>query len=527
MKTQRSTQPKSVFERSLPIVAAALGRLCGVAVEIGGQVPSTDGKTIWMPIPEDVTEDDELSTLGILCHEAGHVRLTNFKSVGQKCTQLERAIDNALEDTRIEAEMGRLYPGAEGLFEKAHADKVQELVRCEKFDERTLLPLFLLVVSEEKLLCRKWLTELSDKLQSRMQESFGRELTAKLTSLALEVENAKSTIDVAAIRKRIIQLLKSEASKDAHDANVSQGASNESSQRHSEQALQRLLRRSHEPVVNPMDLSNAFKRVPSDECTGGLSIDVSGRIRPVARDEDLGLERLCLARKDSVSLRLALRGLVQARTRSGWRITDRGRRFSTSHLCRLVVSDACVFQARADRQAPDAAVHVLLDMSGSMGVKGGDLAVRASLGLVQGLEGIRGVNPALTVFPGAACGRAKHAVCTVLRHGERLAKVAPGQIGCIASWGGTPLLQALQAGGWSLVACRQSKKALMLITDGRVRAPAIEKVIEELKRAGIYVLGIQIGDCDDLKNLPIDSAHIDSVEDLQQVLFGFAKKILL
>lgn len=214
MKTQRSTQPKSVFERSLPIVAAALGRLCGVAVEIGGQVPSTDGKTIWMPVPENVTEDDELSTLGILCHEAGHVRLTNFKAVGQKCTQLERAIDNALEDTRIEAEMGRLYPGAEGLFEKAHTGKVQELVRCEKFDERTLLPLFLLVVSEEKLLCRKWLTELANKLQSRMQESFGRELTAKLTSLALEVENAKSTVDVAAIRKRIIQLLKSEASKE-------------------------------------------------------------------------------------------------------------------------------------------------------------------------------------------------------------------------------------------------------------------------------------------------------------------------
>ena len=527
MKAQRNTKPKSVFERSLPIVAAALGRLCGVAVEIGGQVPSTDGKTIWMPIPEDVTEDDELSTLGILCHEAGHVRLTNFKAVGQKCTQLERAIDNALEDTRIEAAMGRLYPGAEGLFERAHTGKVQELVRCEKFDERTLLPLFLLVVSEEKLLCRKWLTELADKLRSRMQETFGRDLPAKLTSLALEVENAKSTIDVAAIRKRIIQLLKSEASKEAHDANVSQGASNENSQGHSEQALQRLLRRSHEPVVNPMDLSNAFKRVQSDECTGGLSIDVSGRIRPVARDEALGLERLCLARKDSVSLRLALRGLVQARTRSGWCITDRGRRFSASHLCRLLMSDARVFQARSDRQAPDAAVHVLLDMSGSMGVKGGDLAVRASLGLVQGLEGIRGVNPALTVFPGAACGRAKHAVCTVLKHGERLAKVVPGQIGCIASWGGTPLLQALQAGGWSLAACRQSKKALMLITDGRVRAPAIERVIEELKKAGIYVLGIQIGDCDDLKNLSIDSAHIDSVEDLQQVLFGFAKKILL
>lgn len=46
MKTQRNTKPKSVFERSFPIVATALGRLCGVVVEIGGQVSSTDGKTI-------------------------------------------------------------------------------------------------------------------------------------------------------------------------------------------------------------------------------------------------------------------------------------------------------------------------------------------------------------------------------------------------------------------------------------------------------------------------------------------------
>lgn len=552
MKAHHTSKPRSVFEQSLPIVAAALGRLCGVAIEFGGQVPATDGKTIYMPMPETMTEEDELKVLGILCHEAGHVRLTDFGNVGQKLTALERAIDNALEDCRIEMAMSRLYPGAESLFERAHACKVQELAGWKTFDEQTLVPLFLLAISEERLLYRKWLTPLTTKLSEHMQQALGKEVTAKLEALALEVRDAKSTQDVVAIRKRIMRLLKREAARQESSQNKtesddsseaapaldkdtssdngkteqSSGSSNGSNES-SDTALERLLKPTLKPVVNPLDISGNFKRLQADESVPGLKVDLTGRIRPRPAKEDVGLERLARARKDSVALRLALRGLVQAKARCGRRITDRGRRFSTTHLCRLVVSDARVFEQRTERQAPNTAVHVLLDMSGSMGVAGGDLAVRASLGLVLGLEGIRGVNPALSVFPGAACGHAQQAICMVLKHGERLTQVTPGQIGAISSWGGTPLQQALQAAGFALAACREAKKALILITDGRVSVQATAPLIEDLKRVGIRVFGIQIGDINDLNGLPIDSAHISNVGELQQVLFGFAKKLLL
>lgn len=552
MKAHHTSKPRSVFEQSLPIVAAALGRLCGVAIEFGGQVPATDGKTIYMPMPETMAVEDELKVLGILCHEAGHVRLTDFGNVGQKLTHLERAIDNALEDCRVEMAMSRLYPGAESLFERAHASKVQELVSWETIDEQTLVPLFLLAISEERLLYRKWLTPLTTKLLGHMQRTFGKTVTEKLIALALEVRDAKSTQDVVAIRKRIMRLLKREAvrqelsqsktesddsseaapaldkdtSSDNGKTEQSSGSSNGSNES-SDTALERLLKPTLKPVVNPLDISGNFKRLQADESVPGLKVDLTGRIRPRPAKEDVGLERLARARKDSVALRLALRGLVQAKARCGRRITDRGRRFSTTHLCRLVVSDARVFEQRTERQAPNTAVHVLLDMSGSMGVAGGDLAVRASLGLVLGLEGIRGVNPALSVFPGAACGHAQQAICMVLKHGERLTQVTPGQIGVISSWGGTPLQQALQAAGFALAACREAKKALILITDGRVSVQATTQLIEDLKRAGIRVFGIQIGDINDLNGLSIDSAHISNVGELQQVLFGFAKKLLL
>lgn len=542
MKAQHTSKPRSVFEQSLPIVAAALGRLCGVSIEFGGQVPATDGKTIYMPMPETMTEEDELKVLGILCHEAGHVRLTDFGNVGQKLTHLERAIDNALEDCRVEMAMGRLYPGAESLFERAHASKVQELVSWETFDEQTLVPLFLLAVSEERLLYRKWLTPLTTKLSERVQQTFGKEVAAKLEALALEVLDAKSTQDVVAIRKRIMRLLKREAARQESSAAApvsdkdvssdngkteqSSGSSNGANES-SDTALERLLRPTLKPVVNPLDISGNFKRLQADESVPGLKVDLTGRIRPLPAKEDVGLERLARARKDSVALRLALRGLVQAKARCAKCITDRGRRFSTTHLCRLVVSNARVFEQRTERQAPNSAVHVLLDMSGSMGVAGGDLAVRASLGLVLGFEGIRGVNPALSVFPGAACGHAQQVICTVLKHGERLTQVTSGQIGAISSWGGTPLQQALQVAGFALAACREAKKALILITDGRVSVQATAPLIEDLKRVGIRVFGIQIGDINDLNGLPIDSAHISNVGELQQVLFGFAKKLLL
>lgn len=559
MKTQQSRCPRSVFEQSLPIVAAALGRLCGVAIEFGAHVPATDGKTIYLPMPKVMTAEEELKTLGLICHEAGHLRFSDFKYVTKRLTPLERAIDNALEDTRIEMGMGRLYPGAERLFEKAHASSVKDIASWPKFDEQKLLPLFLLAVSSEKLLRRKWLTSLTDKLRAHMCRAFGSELTDKLAALALEVKDAADTAAVVSIRKRIMQLLRRAAANDQYAYSKTRKARDKKAQGSKEEEgsasadgkyssesgtttsdvqsgegmnfsatpLQRLLKPGSEKIENPLDLSKDFEQLQSSQCVSGLKVDFSGRLRPVVANEAIGVERLKRAREDSVSLRLALRGLVQAKARTGRVISNRGRRLSANHLCRLVVSDARIFQQRSERQAPNTAVHVLLDMSGSMGIVGGDLAVRSSLGLVLGLESISGVNPALTVFPGSACGHSEHAVCTVLKHGERLQKVTAGQIGGISSWGGTPIQQALQAGGFALAACKESKKALILITDGRVGAQANSGVIEELRKAGIHVLGIQIGDFDDLKKLPIDSANISSVSDLQQVLFGFAKKLLL
>lgn len=561
----KNVEQHSVFEQSLPIVAAALGRMCGVEVRFGASVPATDGKTIFLPVPEAQDRQKELETLGLLCHECGHVRFTDM-TVGRKASALEHALDNSLEDVRIEMGMARLYPGAEAMFRAAHVTQVQALAQAKSINERSLVPLFVLSAAEERLLRRDWMHELTEKLRGRMQRTFGAELAAEIERLALGVRDAESTSDVIEIRKRIVALLrkeqeaakaqeksdegkpddrtqkgkdddgngvgKDEEKSSDHSRGTSSVQENSSSESSSSaegrklKALKKILKPGGAPILTPLDLSKGLRRMRFDEAPVQSSVEVTGLARPVPGNGELGLFRLRRARGDSVALRHALTGLVQAQARTSLRIKDRGRKFSASHLARLAVHDARVFEVRRMRKAPNAAVHVLLDMSGSMRVTGGDLALRSSLGLVLGLEGIRGVNPALTVFPGSACGQPDLAACPVLCHGERLVRVNVRELGRIEPWGGTPLHHALLAAGIALSACREEKKVLIVITDGCVPALQCRSLAEDLEKAGVLLAGIQIGESNHLLNLIPSSVLISSIDDLKGRLFELARQLL-
>lgn len=559
----KNVEQRSVFKQSLPIVAAALGRMCGVEVRFGASVPATDGKTILLPVPEAQDRQKELETLGLLCHECGHVRFTDM-TVGRRASALEHALDNSLEDVRIESMMSRLYPGAEAMFRAAHVTQVQALAQAKSINERSLVPLFALSAAEERLLRRDWMHELTEKLRGRMQRIFGAELAAEIERLALGVRDAGSTSDVIEIRKRIVALLRKEqkavkareksdegkpddrtqkgkdddgngvgkdeeeSSSDHSQGTSSAGESTSSSSAEGRKlkALEEILKPGGAPILTPLDLSKGLRRMRSDEAPVQSSVEVTGLARPVPGNGELGLFRFRRARGDSAALRHALTGLVQAQARIGVRIKDRGRKFSASHLARLAVHDARVFEVRRMRKAPNAAVHVLLDMSGSMGMAGGDLALRSSLGLVLGLEGIRGVNPALTVFPGSACGQPDLAACPVLCHGERLIRVDARELGRIEPWGGTPLHHALLAAGIALSACREEKKVLIVITDGCVPALQCRSLVEDLEKAGVVLAGIQIGESNHLLNLIPSSVLISSIDDLKGRLFELARQLL-
>lgn len=517
-------QNENVFVESLPIVAAALGRQCGVTIHFGADCAKTDGEVIDLPTVTAATEDEERRILGLLCHESGHVRFTDMKTSDRTATPLEFSIDNALEDVRIERLMNGLYPGAEHFFEAAHRPTVAELTEKPLPITASILPLFLLAVAEEQLMNRTWLSPLVKKARIAVQSLMGATTTADLETLALGVRDAQSVKDVQAIRRQIMRLL-------GHKAQQVRVPGNDQPASFSLTPLRGMLA-DVGPVDNPLSLSQAFERLtPSHRGTkhpsGLKKWPGSAKVRPTLGKAFVGKQRLTLARQDSAELRSSLLRLVQSKDRVQRQWTDRGRRLDSRRLARLMTGENRLFIRRTDRRTVSTAVHVLLDLSGSMGYTGGELALRAALGLIQALESIPRANPALTVFPGTACGRKEYACCTVLEHGKRLATLDPRELGAIESFGSTPVIEALMTARRALSSCREKAKAVFLVTDGDVPETAFKAEVALLAKAGIRLYGIQIGNDVGITQYLTDAERIHDIADLKAVLFQFAERLLV
>ena len=554
---KNATKATRVFSESLPIVAAALGSKMGIRIEFGG-LPCTDGKTIQLPFLNTCSSDREREVLGLLCHECGHVRFTDLQACRGARTELEKALDNALEDVRIERAMTSIYAGAEAFLRAAHEPVVKTLAASLPADSASLIPLHVLCMTECKLMGRAWLKRLSDSTRQKMSTTFGEQLTDCITALAMKVNQAQSTKDVVAIRKEICAVLHQSAKQAPDSTHVEskakpkvdegqqsgqttsdghvgtqKGTGNKSSDNvKTAKAIQKAL--DARQIDNPLDLSRDFSALGTEKERAVANsrepkLDLSGSIRPVQGRPELGTQRLAASRADSVALRHSLLGLVQSKTRTGRFLTDRGRRLSSPHLARLAIGNCQVFEKREERRSPNTAVHVLLDMSGSMGPEGGDLAVRASLGLIQGLQSIRGANPALSVFPGVACGQRPYAVCPILRHGERLERLPAAELGAIQSYGSTPLAQALTHAWIELLRCRQEDRTVFLITDGPYLSNAACQAIDRLTESGIRIFAILISsdNANPLNGKVPRSERIGSIDELKGALYRFAKELLL
>jgi cobaltochelatase CobT len=234
------------------------------------------------------------------------------------------------------------------------------------------------------------------------------------------------------------------------------------------------------------------------------------------------------ARANSSRLRAQLTGLVQsAREERRW--TKRcGRRLDRGRLHRLALGDTRVFVSRSEHAAPNTAVHLLVDVSGSMNdmVPGTphtrcQLALNSAVALSVALEGIRGVNPAVTAFPGYA-----HNTVEVLqRHGEPVRLVA-GRFDQPPR-GGTPMYESLWYGAAQLVAQREPRKLLLVLTDGDpARKSDVKDLVARLEHGGLEIYGIGIATMV-VRNLFRRHHVITDVAQLRTALFEIARAALL
>jgi len=248
-------------------------------------------------------------------------------------------------------------------------------------------------------------------------------------------------------------------------------------------------------------------------------------------DEQAGAILLHKVQNESGKIRAALQGLVQSQTLSRTQHACRGRRLDGKRLHRLSVGETKVFQRQQVKSAPNTAIHLLLDKSESMGYQVTDsqgqpigsrmpIALEATLALALAFEGIPGVNPGVTAFP----GHQDDSVFRLLEHGQRV-NARTGAFSLSAT-GSTPMTEAIWFGAASLLRCREPRKVLMVMTDGQPNDTlSTLELLQRCRDSGIETVGVGLGL--DVSHLFPVAFTINDLSELRAQLFELSRSVLL
>ena len=546
------------LKNALPIVAAAYGEKFGVKVLIQGQDAFTDGERIVIPTANPDDPHYQQIAWGYLAHEAAHIRHTNFEMVQKASSKpIRKALLNIIEDVRIENELAKDYPGTRRSISQVieYMVDTQQMSVPEQLEPASNLQAWLLFRLRCHFLGQKALTPLYQAVDERVRQLFPAAAMSRLSAMLTAVPSLVSTGEVLKLVDAIVSMLEEESRppQDESDADggddIGQDASNYSNNSsdsqtpeadssamgdaaetgdsdHSDQAdnLRQALEASaaqFEP-----DTFAQVAEVLSEQAEGHQG--VTPLSLPQAEHAMLGDEAiLTLSASESAQIRARLRGMVQSSQDNRNHAKRQGLRVATHRLAASQAGESRLFIQRQPRIAPNAAVHLLVDISGSMGKPIGEgnrkyfhVANEAALALAMALEGIPGVVPAVSYFPGI------HQEVSIallpkqsVRH--RAACFDQKPRGC------TPMAQAMWFAANSLLAQKQKRKLMIVLTDGDPDDwAATHDIVDRCRRSGFELLGIGIQTRSVEKFFP-QSIVINDVKDLKRELFEVTQQLLI
>ena len=546
------------LKNALPIVAAAYGEKFGVKVLIQGQDAFTDGERIVIPTANPDDPHYQQIAWGYLAHEAAHIRHTNFDMVQKASSKpIRKALLNIIEDVRIENELAKDYPGTRRSISQVieYMVDTQQMSVPEQLEPASNLQAWLLFRLRCHFLGQKALTPLYQAVDERVRQLFPAAAMSRLSAMLTAVPSLVSTGEVLKLVDAIVSMLEEESrppqdESDADSGNdIGQDASNDSNNSsdsqtpeadssamgdaaetgdsdHSDQAdnLRQALEASaaqFEP-----DTFAQVAEVLSEQAEGHQG--VTPLSLPQAEQAMLGDEAiLTLSASESAQIRARLRGMVQSSQDNRNHAKRHGLRVATHRLAASQAGESRLFIQRQPRIAPNAAVHLLVDISGSMGKPIGEgnrkyfhVANEAALALAMALEGIPGVVPAVSYFPGI------HQEVSIallpkqsVRH--RAACFDQKPRGC------TPMAQAMWFAANSLLAQKQKRKLMIVLTDGDPDDwAATHDIVDRCRRSGFELLGIGIQTRSVEKFFP-QSIVINDVKDLKRELFEVTQQLLI
>lgn len=516
----------------LPLVASILGDRYGVQVRIGGKDACTNGKVIFLPsLPMDCEPELLALAKGFTDHEAAHIRHTDFNVL--KAANLDPVtfnLFNCLEDWRVEKKLSGIFPGCREnlnwLIRRFFVEQAQPRVG-ESSPALAVLDYALLTV-------RAWnvdeVTPARQNAASIMEHHFPglkEALDAILVKVYIHCPDTKAAVEYA---RQIAQCIRQwEPSQQLHKPreNITQ-IEQQGHPALSSEAEAPLGALSALPLkalfhTEGQDLPQQLGEIMAIELTNN-SVEAAGDALNVAVEgtrpaTPLPANQKLQALQASIALRIRLQGFLQAHTQKRRSIGRRGTLHANS-LHRLQVGNARVFQKESEQQGLNTAVHVLLDVSGSMAGAPINLANRACFAVATALSQIRGVNPAVTAFPATTV---TNSVFPIMRHGQAV----PDLFDLRAS-GGTPLAGALWWVLQTMLPLNEQRKMILVITDGMPDNPlAANNALGAAQKLGFEVYGLGIRDEHIARLLPHTSKVVNDLPELVPAMFAMLQAALL
>ena len=544
------------LHNAFPIVAAAIGNRFGIKISVGGDQAYTDGKSIQLPAYHGDDPDYQDVAWGLLAHESAHIRYSDF-TLDYSGSVLRRRLCGAIEDVRIEYELAKDFPGtrltlgtvidnmiANGKFSASHVDD----------HPANILYGYVLKSLRARVLGQVALNPLVDLSEMALKVHFPKGAVIRLKGLLLEVpDELKSESDCLHLADRILIMLQQECeqhqqhqpsklsstqdnlapdkpdqSGQDEDCTQSTQDDDETETPNHTQVLDALLN------VQDSDIEqDVFEAVKESLALNHES--VIEQIMPIGNepptDEHAGLHLFQKVLVESGKIRAALQGLVQSQTLNRQQLSCRGRRLDGRRLHQLALGETKLFQRNVFKPAPNTAIHLLLDKSESMGYQVLDrqgnligsrmpIALEATLALALAFEGLSGVNPGITAFPGDHEG----SVYRLLEHGQRVRQRA-GAFALKAD-GSTPMTEAIWFGAAALLRCREPRKVMMVMTDGQPDdVLSTLDILQRCRDSGIETVGIGLGI--DVSHLFPVAIVINDLQELRTQLFELSKSVLL
>jgi len=534
----------------LPLLASILGDRYGVQVRIGGKEACTNGKVIHLPsLPIDCEPELLALARSFVDHESGHIRHTDFSVLkAENLDPVTFNLFNCLEDWRVEKMLSGIFPGCRRNLNWLIRRFFVEQTQPRAGDDSPALA----VLDYVLLTVRAWdvdeVTPARQHAASIVEQHFPTligALDAIMVKAYIHCPDTKAAIEYAkqialCIRQweppQPIETSKCTSANNKKAVRQTTRETNDSTSQIDQQPesacasapVQQLRALNALPLkalfhAEAQDLPQNIGEIMSIELANN-SAESAGDALTVAVEgtrhaAPLPAEQMLQALQASIALRTRLQGFLQAQTQRRCSIGRRGTLHANS-LHRLQVGNVRVFQQESVQLGLNTAVHILLDVSGSMAGASINLANRACYAVATALSHIRGVNPAVTAFPATTV---TNSIFPIMRHGQPL----PDMFDIRAS-GGTPLAGAMWWVLQTMLPLKEQRKMILIITDGMPdNQLAANNAIGVAQKLGFEVYGLGIRDEHITHLLPHTSKVVNDLLDLVPAMFALLQTALL